>query len=256
MTQQNRTSAGSASRAATHPRMLEEHCDGTVAWLTFDRPEQLNAFTVAGYRDLRFALERLGIDDSVRAVVMTGRGRAFSAGADRSLLDGALPGSELEDARAEFTRLLETLGSFQKPLFAAVNGIAVGFGCTILLYCDVVILAETARLRLPFTALGIVPEAGSSTLLPARARLADAMWAMLSSEWIDAAAAVRSGLALRSVSDIDLIDEVTQAAAVIAAHDPRSVAATKRLMTSGRASEARQAIRRELDEMLAIRTTQ
>jgi enoyl-CoA hydratase/carnithine racemase len=124
-----------------------------------------------------------------------------------------------------------------------------------LLYCDVVILAESARLRFPFTALGIVPEAGSSALLPTRARWTDAMWAMLSSEWIDAADAVRTGLAWRCVGDADLLEEATRASAVVAAHDPRSVAATKRLLMSGPFGEARQAIRRELDEMQALQWT-
>ena len=223
-------------------------------WLEFDRPQCLNAFTVAGYRGLREKLDRLAADDSSRVVVLTGRGRAFSVGADRSLLDAALPGSDRQRAGEEFGRLLESLGAFPKPLYAAVNGLAVGFGATMLLYCDVVVLAQTARLRLPFTALGIVPEAGSSVLLPARARWADAMWAMLSSEWIDASEAVRSGLAWRSVADAELVDQVTHAAAVVASHDPRAVAATKRLLTRGAADEVRNAIRRELEEMLAIQS--
>jgi enoyl-CoA hydratase/carnithine racemase len=223
-------------------------------WLEFDRPQCLNAFTVAGYRGLREALDGYATDDTVRVVVLTGRGRAFSAGADRSLLDAALLDGERRQAGEEFGQLLETLGRFPKPLFAAVNGLAVGFGATMLLYCDVVILAETARLRFPFTALGIVPEAGSSVLLPARARWADAMWAMLSSEWIDAAEAMRTGLAWRCVPDAELVDEATNAAAVVAAHDPRAVAATKRLLTRGAAGEVRSAIRRELEEMLAIQS--
>jgi enoyl-CoA hydratase/carnithine racemase len=224
-------------------------------WLEFDRPQCLNAFTVAGYRGLRETLDRLATDDTVRVVVLTGRGRAFSAGADRSLLDAASPDSERRQAGEEFGQLLETLGSFPKPLFAAVNGLAVGFGATMLLYCDVVIVAETARLRFPFTALGIVPEAGSSALLPTRARWADAMWAMLSSEWVDAADAVRTGLAWRCVRDADLLEEATRASGVVAGHDPRSVAATKRLLMSGPFGEARHAIRRELDEMQALQST-
>jgi len=235
--------------------VLQERRDSSTVWLEFDRPQCLNAFTVAGYRDLRQALDRLANDDAVRAVVLTGRGRAFSAGADRSLLDGALPNSERRRAGEEFGQLLETLGSFPKPLFAAVNGLAVGFGCSMLLYCDVVILAETARLRFPFTALSIVPEAGSSALLPVRARWSDAMWAMLSSEWIDAHDAVRTGLAWRCVRDTDLLEEAARASAVVAAHDPRSVAATKRLLTSSAFGEARHAIRRELDEMQALQWT-
>lgn len=232
--------------------MLQERRDSSTTWLEFNRPQCLNAFTVAGYRGLRESLDRLATDDTVRVVVLTGRGRAFSAGADRSLLDAALPDGERRRAGEEFGQLLETLGSFPKPLFAAVNGLAVGFGCSMLLYCDVVILAETARLRFPFTALGIVPEAGSSALLPARARWSDAMWAMLSSEWIDAADAVSTGLAWRCVRDADLLEEVTRASAVVAAHDPRSVAATKRLLMSGPFGEARHASRRELDEMQAL----
>lgn len=229
--------------------MLEEGRDGTVAWLTLHRPERLNAFTARGYRALRIALQRLVGDDTTRVVVLTGHGRAFSVGADRSLLDGTASTGERQQAGEEFLRLLEVLRSFDKPLFAAVNGLAVGFGATLLLYCDVVLVAETALLRLPFTALGIVPEAASSALLPAQGRWAEAMWAVLSSEWMDAATAVQTGLALRAVPHSDLLPQIRQAAAVVAAHDPRAIAATKRLMTSGRAAAAQLAIERELDEM-------
>ena len=137
-------------------------------------------------------------------------------------------------------------------MLAAVNGIAVGFGCTMLLYADLILVAESARLRLPFTALGIVPEAGSSALLPTRVRLPDAMWAVLSSDWIDAEAAVRCGLAWRVVDDNQLLVEALEAAGSIAALDPSAVAATKRLMTAGREALARDAISRELDEMRAL----
>lgn len=233
--------------------MLHERCDGAVAWLTFDRPEHLNAFTGAGYQELRVALQRLARDDAARTVVLTGRGRAFSAGADRSLLNPASPDSRRQQAGEEFLRLLDVLGGFEKPLLAAVNGIAVGFGCSLLLYCDLVLIAETARLRFPFTALGIVPEAGSSALLPTRMRWTDAMWAMLSSEWIDAATAFQTGLAWRAVPDAELIEQVSSAATIISTHDANAVAATKRLMTSGRRNAALDAISRELTEMQALR---
>ncbi|WP_165606218.1 enoyl-CoA hydratase/isomerase family protein [Mycobacterium intracellulare] len=233
--------------------MIDERRDGAVAWLTFDRPENLNAFGGAGYQELRVALQSLARDDGVRAVVITGNGRAFSAGADRSLLDAATPDTVRQHAGEEFLRLLDVLGSFEKPLLAAVNGVAVGFGCTLLLYCDLVLIAETARLRFPFTALGIVPEAGSSALLPTRMRWADAMWAMLSSEWLDAAAAYRTGLAWRAVPDGELLQQASSAAALISTHDAHAVAATKRLMTSGRRDAAVDAINRELAEMQALR---
>lgn len=170
-------------------------------------------------------------------------------GADRSLLDPNTPGEDRRIAGDEFTALLDVLAAFDKPLFAAVNGLAVGFGATVLLYCDVVLFAESARMRLPFTELGIVPEAGSSALLAGRVRWADAMWSALSSEWIDADAAQAMGLALRVIPDADLLDETAAAAATVARLDPAAVAATKRLMTAGRADLAQQAISRELAEM-------
>lgn len=232
--------------------MIDERQDGFITWLTLDRPERLNAFTVDGYRELRVALQRLAVDDHTRVAVITGRGRAFSAGADLSLLDGNLSALERQRAGKEFSLFLDSLAGFPKPLFAAVNGLAVGIGATMLLYCDMVFMAEGARLRLPFTALGIVPEAGSSVLLPARVRWADAMWAMLSSEWIEATAAYQMGLASRLVPDDALLERTATAAATVAGHDPLSVAATKRLMTSGRQEIAREAIARELAEMVTL----
>ena len=229
--------------------MIDERRDGATAWLTFTRPENLNAFTIAGYTELRIALQRLASDDAVRAVVLTGNGRAFSVGADRSLLTGSLPEAERLSAGAEFKLLLDVLATFEKPLFAAVNGLSVGFGATLLLFCDVILFAETARLRMPFTALGLVPEAGSSALFPARVRWADSMWAMLSSEWIDASAAHQMGLAWKVVPDADLTAQTAAAANVLTALDPTSVSATKRLMTQGRQRDARLAYDRELEAM-------
>lgn len=233
--------------------VIEERRDGHVAWLTFDRPERLNAFTSEGYRDLRLALERISVDDATRVGVLTGRGRAFSAGADRSLLGDQVSAADRQRAGDEFTMLLEVLGGFEKPLFAAVNGLAVGIGCTMLLYCDVVVVAQTARLRMPFTELGIVPEAGSSALLPAQVRWGDAMWTMLSSEWIDATQAWEMGLVSRVVPDDRLLAEAARAAGSVAALDPRSVVATKRLLTAGRLDAARLAIAREMAAMQELR---
>ena len=223
-----------------------------MTWLTFDRAERLNAFTGGDYRDLRVAVERAVADPATRVIVLTGAGRAFSAGADRSLLDGTASPSDRELASSEFGAMLEAIDRCDKPIIAAVNGLAVGIGSTVLLHCDLVLIAESARLRFPFTALGIVPEAGSSALLPARARWADAVWAMLSSEWLDAHAALAMGLAWRVVPDTELIVEAEQAAATIAALDPAAVAATKRLLTAGRTDVARAAMDRELAEMATL----
>lgn len=232
--------------------MIDEQRDGAVAWLTLDRAERLNAFTAHGYRDLRTTLQRHQGDDGTRVVVLTGRGRAFSVGADRSLLGPGGSPEERHVAGDEFAQLLDVLARFDKPLIAAVNGLAIGFGATVLLYCDLVVLAQAARLRLPFTALGIVPEAGSTALLPSRVRWPDAMWSVLSSEWIEAEQALRMGLAWQVVPGADLQDVTADAAAKLAALAPAAICATKRLMIAGRAELARAAISRELHELRTL----
>jgi enoyl-CoA hydratase/carnithine racemase len=226
-----------------------------VLWLTLDRPDRLNAFTPESYRQLELAIRRAAADSEIRAVVLTGKGRAFSAGADRSLVDGSASEAELALAGEAFEGMLQAFAACDTPVVAAVNGLGVGLGCTILLHCDLVLMAESARLRLPFTAMGIVPEAGSSVLLPARARWGDAAWAMLSSEWLDAPTALAMGLAWRVVPDEDLIGETERVTATIAALDSAAVAATKRLLTTGRDELLRAAMEREARAMQALRST-
>lgn len=223
-----------------------------IAWLTLDRPDRLNSFMAGDYRDLRVGLEQARADPSVRVIVLTGAGRAFSAGADRSLMDASTSPSELAHATTELAALLDILGRCEKPTIAAVNGSAVGVGCTILLYFDLVVMSASARLRLPFTALGMVPEAGSTTLLPLHARWADTVWAMLSSEWIDAPTAYRMGIAWRIVPDADLIDAAEHAASTIAMLNPEAVSATKELLITGRADIVRSAVDREFAKMSAL----
>lgn len=232
--------------------MIAEHLDAGIVWIVFDRPDRLNAFTGETYRAVRHAIERAHADPEARVIVFTGAGRAFSAGADRSLLDGSAGDDERHLAGQEFTALIEALSGCDKPILAAVNGLAVGIGCTILLHCDLVLVAESARLRLPFTSLGVVPEAASTVLLPARCRWPDAMWAVLSSDWIDARTAVSMGLAWRMDPDAELIDQTRRAATAIAERDPASVAASKRLLTEGRLDLVRSAVEREGKEMLHL----
>jgi enoyl-CoA hydratase/carnithine racemase len=229
--------------------MIRHDTRDGVAWITLARPERLNSFVVADHRALRAAVDAAHAAPDTRVVVITGEGRAFSAGADRSLLDGTASDEEREQAGVEFTAMLEAFGRCELPVIAAVNGLAVGLGATLLLHCDFVVMAESARLRLPFTALGLGPEAGSSVLLPARARWDDALWAMLSSEWIDAADARAMGYAWRVVPDAQLLDETAAVAATLAALDPAAVAATKRLLLAGRAEAVAGAMQREFAAM-------
>ena len=233
--------------------MLRRELRSGVLWLTFDRPERLNSFTASDYRDLQVALSDATSRAEARCLVLTGNGRAFSAGADRSLIDGSAGPDELAEAGEAFVDLLQTLDRCPMPVLAAVNGLAVGIGCTLLLHCDLVIVAASARLRTPFTALGITPEAASSMLLPARVRRPDAVWMLLSSEWVDAPLAVSMGLAWRVVADDDLARETRRAAETLADLDPEAVAATKRLLLHGQADLVRGALDRETIAMRSAR---
>jgi len=169
--------------------------DGPVRTLTLNRPTRLNAFTSASYRRLAQLLHDAGENPDVLVVVLRGHGRAFCSGVDVEELgvEGGEGGQKLGET---FDALVKELLGFAKPLVAAVHGPAVGFGATILLHCDVVLVADDARLRFPFTSLSTAPEAGSSALLPAIVGPQRAAELLFTSRWIDAAEAVSYGLAL------------------------------------------------------------
>ena len=131
--------------------------DHGVRILTLNRPDRINAFTASSYRRLARALDEADAGTDVSVVLMEGAGRGFSSGVDLGSV--VVHDTALSEA---FDDLLESLITFSKPLLAAVHGVAIGFGATVLLHCDLVLVADTARLRLPFTALGTTPEAASS----------------------------------------------------------------------------------------------
>jgi enoyl-CoA hydratase/carnithine racemase len=137
--------------------------DGPVRILRLNRPDKKNALTDAMYNALVESLESASSDDAIRCVVITGGPAAFTAGAD---LNDFLSAARGETDRFEASRFLHVLARAGKPLVAAVEGVAVGIGTTMLLHCDYVVAAENARLQTPFVNLGLVPEAASSLLLP------------------------------------------------------------------------------------------
>jgi enoyl-CoA hydratase/carnithine racemase len=138
---------------------LREETQDFVRTLVFDRPEARNAFDAQQYRLLTGALDRAADDDLVKVVILTGAGEAFTAGQD--LAEMALPAAGATGGEHPFGACLDRVIGFDKPLLAAVNGVGVGLGLTILLHCDVVFIAKGARLRVPFVSLGVVPEAAS-----------------------------------------------------------------------------------------------
>jgi enoyl-CoA hydratase/carnithine racemase len=149
------------------PSLLQDD-DGAVRIITLNRPEQRNAFDIGLYHALTRALRSADTDESVRAVVLTGAGPAFSAGTDLGELAAIAAGSPPEGAADAFPGLLATLAEIDVPLIAAVQGPGVGLGATMLSFCEIVIIADTARLKAPFAEMGVPPEAASSYLFPVR----------------------------------------------------------------------------------------
>jgi enoyl-CoA hydratase/carnithine racemase len=234
------------SEADTPQTVLEELADGVLV-LTLNRPERRNAFDNRMWGELRDALARAQQDDAVRAVVVTGAGNAFSAGQDLSQMSASPTGEP-----PGFPSFMDRLCEFDKPLLAAVNGVGVGIGLTLLLHCDVVHIAEGARLRPPFVLLGVVPEAASSYLLPVVVGYQRAAELLYTAEWIDARRAVELGLATRLCAPGELLASVRARAAEIAAQPPGAVRATKRLLLATRREHIRAARERE-DQAFAER---
>ena len=227
-------------------RVLEA-LDGGVLRLTLNRPERKNAFDETMWREARDALADAQADDRVRAVVVTGAGEAFSAGQDLGQMQ-APPAGEPPG----FPSFMDRLVAFDKPLLAAVNGVGVGIGLTFLLHCDVVWMAEEARLRAPFVPLGVVPEAASSYLLPLQLGHQRAAEVLFTAEWIDAPRAVELGLASRIVPRADLVGALRALAAKMAAQPLGSLRWTKRMLLAVRQDGVRAARVRE-DAAFAVR---
>jgi len=225
--------------------IIEERHDGVLV-LTLNRPQQKNAFNYRMWSDARDALADAHGDDAVRVVVVTGAGGAFTAGQDLVEMGGQRPpGVDEREFGSAFDRFMDVLCAFDKPLLAAVNGVGVGIGLTLLLHCDYAFIARGARLRAPFVTLGVVPEAASSYLLPVIIGHRQAMDLLFESDFIDAARAVELGLATTLCEPEQLLDATMARAQALAAKPLGSLRYTKRLVLETRADQVRLARERE-----------
>jgi enoyl-CoA hydratase/carnithine racemase len=211
-----------------HPSIGLSRCAGAVR-LELRRPAALNAFDTEMAIEFLAVLHRIAEDDSVRAVLLTGSGRAFSAGADITSQFGGddVPAVVEQQLRELSNPAILALRTMDKPVIAAVNGAAAGIGCSIALACDLVIAAETAFFLLAFAHLGLTPDGGASLTVPARIGFGRAMVMALLAEQLPAAQALAWGLADRVVPDAELM-EVAEALAIrLAAGPTQSYAAIK-----------------------------
>ena len=204
--------------------------ENRVRTLTLNRPEALNAFNEALYDAATEALNEAAENPGVAVVVLTGAGRAFCAGQDLTEMQARLSDPGFRPGRHGFPGLIDALGAFPKPLICAVNGLGVGLGATVLGFADLAFMSTTARLKCPFTSLGVAPEAASSYLLPQLVGRQNAAWMLMSSQWVDAAEALRMGLVWKLCEPEDLVPDATRHAEVLAAQPVSSLIAVKQSM--------------------------
>ncbi|MBV9088971.1 MAG: enoyl-CoA hydratase/isomerase family protein [Mycobacteriaceae bacterium] len=213
--------------------MILEVCDeDRVRTLTLNRPESLNAFNEALYDATTSALRQAAEDPGVAVVLITGNGRAFSAGADLYEMQQRITDPGFAGGGSGFIEMIDTLTTFPKPLICVVNGVGVGIGATILGYADLAFMSRTARLRCPFTSLGVAPEAASSYLLPRLVGRQNAAWLLMSSDWIGADEALAMGLVWKVCEPAELLAEARRHAAILASRPIPSLIAVKTTMTA------------------------
>jgi 2-(1,2-epoxy-1,2-dihydrophenyl)acetyl-CoA isomerase len=208
-----------------------------AATIELNRSQALNAWNHQFGSDLLAALRHAAAEDSIRAVTITGAGRGFSSGADLKDISG---GEATPDGRPDVYKtlteryhpIMTLIREMPKPVVAAVNGPAVGIGCSLALCCDLILAAESAYFLLAFVNIGLVPDGGSSLFVPSRIGLARAMELSMLGERLPAAKALDWGLINRVVADDRLIEEAGELAAKLAAGPTRSYAGTKRQLNN------------------------
>jgi 2-(1,2-epoxy-1,2-dihydrophenyl)acetyl-CoA isomerase len=225
------------SEPTNKPETVIVERDGSLATITLNRPEALNAWNAQLGAELLAAARDVAADGDVRAVVLTGAGRAFSSGADLKDISG---GWTTPDGRPDVYRtlteryhpIMEAIREMPKPVIAEVNGPAVGIGCSLALCCDLILAAESAYFLLAFANIGLVPDGGSSFLLPTRVGMARATELSMLAERLPAPQALEWGLINRVVPDAKLREEVAALAARLAAGPTRSYAGAKRQLNN------------------------
>ncbi|HEV2975367.1 MAG TPA: enoyl-CoA hydratase-related protein [Solirubrobacteraceae bacterium] len=210
--------------------------DGDAVTIELNRPEALNAWNAQLGADLLAALRAAGADESVRAVVITGGGRAFSSGADlKDISTDTTPDGRPDVYRTLTERyhpIMLAIREMPKPVLASVNGPAVGIGCSLALCCDLIVAAQSAYFLLAFVNIGLVPDGGSSLFVPSRVGIARASELMMLGERLAAERALQWGLINQVAPDEQLAERTAALAARLASGPTRSYAGAKRQLNN------------------------
>lgn len=218
---------------------------GRVAIVTLNRPDSLNSFNVKLRNALKTATHEVAIDESVRAVVLTGAGRGFSAGADLKAGEIA-QGAEVErQLNEEYGAALREIARMPKPVIAAVNGFATGIGGSYALACDLVVMGESAFFQVPFQRIALVPDGGMTWLLAERVGHRRAFELAVSGDRVPAARCLEWGLCNRVVPDAEVVSSAVAWAEQLAGAAPIALSYMKQLLRSAPDMGFEQTIRAE-----------
>ena len=219
--------------------------DGTVLRLLLDRPDKLNAVDTPLLTQLAARLGEAAADDSVRAVLLTGTGRAFCSGGD-------LTGGDTRGAVLVANEVVRAITALPKPVVAGVHGPAVGFGCPLALACDLVVAARSAFFQLAFSQVGLMPDGGASALLPAAIGRARATRMALTAEKVPAAVAFEWGMISHLFDDASYEAELAEVIRAVAVGPTQSYRWIKRALAAATLSdlEAVQALEADGQQVL------
>lgn len=221
---------------------------GKVLLLTFNRPEKKNALTQEMYEQMTQALNHAADAQDVHVVVMTGQGSDFSAGNDIAGFVAAVQDPERISIPLHF---LQALSAFPKPLVAAVSGVAIGIGTSMLLHCDLVYADDTARFQLPFTRMGLVPEGGTSLLMPMHLGHRQAFELLVLGEAFSAEKAAQVGLINQVVPAASLLSLALEKAQTLSEMGPEAVRQSKAMMKEYVSTELAQVLTTEVKAFAA-----
>jgi len=226
---------------------IEYEIKNSVAWITLNRPDRLNSFTVSMHEELQAVMSHVEENPVVRAVLLTGAGRGFCAGQD--LNDRAVaPGGEAVDlghsCETYWNPLIRRLSVLPKPVICAVNGVAAGAGANLALACDIVFAAQSAKFIQSFANIGLIPDSGGTWILPRLIGQARALAITLTGEPVPAQKAEDWGMIYKAVEDADLLSSAEALAEKLAKGPTLGLAETK--------TRIRQSLLNDLDTELDL----
>jgi len=215
----------------TYEKIRYSNADG-VATITLNRPDKLNSFDRAMSLEVIHALDAAQGDGNVRAVLLTGEGRAFSAGQD--LAEAIAPGTKIEDIlTTQYNPIVRRIRALNKPVVAAVNGVAAGAGANIAFACDLTLAAESANFIQSFINIGLIPDSGGTFTLPRLVGMQRAFGQMILAPKVSAKEAEALGMIWKAVPDADLMNEASALAKKLATMPTKAIALTKQALNRG-----------------------